>query len=166
MRDRLQTHRQRGECQSACLWLMTADSSWNNSWWGLACVFNRKLGKGTWEKWDCATNVVWVLGRQTGISFFRLSLGNSPATLAQLDSTAVSRFPVVISLRKGGLVRRKRKKDGRSGKTILANNSNKNHYVRRQLSSFHSLSLNTVEMRYLVAAAVLNRCREFVLWRI
>lgn len=65
-------------------------------------MFNRKLGKGTWEKWDCATNVVWVLGRQTGITFFlMLSLGNSPATLAQLDITAVSRLPIVISFRKG-----------------------------------------------------------------
>lgn len=65
------------------------------------CVFNRKLGKGIWEKWDSATNVVWVLGRQTGISFFTLYLGCSPAILEQLDSTAVLRFPVVISFRKG-----------------------------------------------------------------
>lgn len=82
-------------------------------------------------------------GRQESL-FLMLSLGNNPATLAQLDSTAVSRLPIVISFRKRA--QKKKKKDGRSRKKILANNSNKNYYVRRQLSSFHSLSLNTVEM--------------------
>lgn len=100
-------------------------------------------------------------GRQESL-FLMLSLGNSPANLAQLDSAAVSRLPIVISFRKGSRKMQKKRKDGRSRKRILANNSNKNHYVRRQLSSFHSLSLNTVEMWYLVAAAVLKRCGEFV----